>query len=486
MVEEIYDLRSFIKRLDQEGELVRVKAEVDWKYELGAIARKVFGPPPGPALLFENVKDYDTPVFVGGLHTIRRLAIALELNPDIDEVSLLKEYVSRLDHPLEPVMVKDGPCQENKYFGDEVDVLRFPVPWWNEQDGGRYIGTWHQVITKDPETGWTNVGTYRMMVHEPTICGIQFSPYQHISQMYSKYQKMNRPMPVAVSIGSDPTAMLVSASPFPTGINEWTMAGALRRRPMELVKGETVDLEVPAHSEIILEGEIPPDETRPEGPFGEHTGYYGAGIRPLPIVKINCITHRNSPIFRGSALGKPVTEQNRVSWLAVVTQIMEVYKSSGFPGVTGVTAPPEGDPEYSAIVAVKKTYSSQGLDAGRLLLSSKVGKIMKHVIVVDDDIDIYDLNQVLWAINTRLQAGKGIYITRNESGSRLDPSQPYESIGFTDKMIVDATWATTPDYPPRKEWGGAIHPPLIQTSRELQKLIEKRWAEYGIGHLSPP
>ena len=226
MTEKIYDLRSFIQRLDQEGELARVRAEVDWKYELGAIARKVFGPPPGPALLFENVKDYDTPVFVGGLQTVRRIAIALDLDPDTDEVSLFQEYVSRLDHPLEPVTVKDGPCKENKYFGDEVNVLKFPVPWWNEQDGGRYIGTWHQVVTKDPETGWTNVGTYRMMVHEPNVCGIQFSPYQHIAQMYSKYQKMNRPMPVAVSIGNDPTAMFVSASPFPAGINEWTMAGA--------------------------------------------------------------------------------------------------------------------------------------------------------------------------------------------------------------------------------------------------------------------
>jgi UbiD family decarboxylase len=483
MTEEIYDLRSFIRRLEQEGELARVRAEVDWKYELGAIARRVFGPPPGPALFFENVKGYDTPVFVGGLHTVRRVAIALGLPPDIDEASLFREYTSRLERPLEPVILEKGPCQENRSSGDEVDILRFPVPWWNEQDGGRYIGTWHQVTTRDPETGWTNVGTYRMMVHEPDLCGIQFSPFQHISQMYLKYRKKGRTMPVAVSIGTDPAAMMVAASPFPANINEWTMAGALRGRPLELVRGLTVDLEVPAYAEIVLEGEIPPDETRPEGPFGEHTGYYGAGIRPLPVVKIKCVTYRNSPIFRGSALGKPVTEQNRVSWLAVVTQIMEVYKSAGFPGVTGVAAPPEGDPEYSAIVAVKKTYASQGLDAGRLLLSSKVGKMMKHVIVVDDDIDIHDLNQVLWAINTRLQAGSEVYITRHESGSRLDPSQPYEAIGFTDKMVIDATWATTPDHPPRPEWGGATHPPLIQTSLETQSLIERRWSEYGIGQL---
>lgn len=483
MKEGVKDLRSFIKRLEEEGELARVKAEVDWKYELGAIARKVFGPPPGPALLFENVKNYDTPVFVGGLHTIKRIAIALDLDPNIDETSLLKEYSSRLDNPVKPISVENGPCKENKYFDDKVDVLMFPVPWWNEQDGGRYIGTWHQVVTKDPESGWTNVGTYRMMVHDSNTLGIHFSPFQHIDMMFAKYKAMNRPMPIAISIGSDPTAMMVSASPFPEGVNEWHMASALRKRPLELVKGETVDLEVPANCEIVLEGEVLPHETRIEGPFGEHTGYYGAGMRPLPVVKIKCITHRHNPIFRGTALGKPVTEQNRISWLAVVTQIMEVYKVARFPGITAVTAPAEGDPEYCAIVAIKKTYSSQGLDAGRLLLSSKVGKIMKHVIVVDDDVDIYNLNQVLWAINMRVQASRDIYITRHEVGSRLDPSQPYASIGFTDKMIIDATWLTTPDYPPREEWGGATKPPLIQTSEKLQKFIEKRWAEYGIGQL---
>ena len=226
------------------------------------------------------------------------------------------------------------------------------------------------------------------MVHEADLLGIQFSPFQHIGMMYEKYRSANRPMPIAVSIGNDPTAMMVSASPFPEGVNEWYMAGALRGMPLELVRAETVDLQVPANSEIILEGEVSVEERRPEGPFGEHTGYYGAGVRSLPVVKISCITHRHQPIFRGTSLAKPVTEQNRISWLAVVTQIMEVYKTAGFPGVTAVTAPAESDPEYAAIVAIKKTYSSQGLDAGRLLLSSKVGKIMKHVIIVDDDVHV--------------------------------------------------------------------------------------------------
>jgi UbiD family decarboxylase len=219
---------------------------------------------------------------------------------------------------------------------------------------------------------------------------------------------------------------------------------------------------------------------RPEGPFGEHTGYYGGGKRPLPIVKINCITHRNNPIFRGSILGKPITEDHQVLSITYATQAMAMYKNSGFPGVTMVSYPAGGDPDFSAIVAIKKSYPSHGLDAGRLLLSTKGGKLVKHVIVVDDDVNIFDLNDVLWAINMRVQAGRQIYITRNESGSRLDPAVPFEWLGITDKMIIDATWPSTPDFPPREEWDGSIHPPEVKISEKIRKFVEKRWPEYGI------
>ena len=232
MTNDIYDLRSFIKRLEEEGELARIKVEVDLKYELGAIARKTYVIPSSPALLFEKVKDYKTPVFTSGLATFRRIAIALGLDPDTDEKTLIQTYVERIGKPLKPVIVKDGPCKENKIFGKDVNVLKFPVPWWGEKDGGRYIGTWHQVVTRDPDTGWTNVGTYRMMVHEANICGIMLSPFQHAGMMYAKYKQMNKPMPIAITIGNDPVLSLVSSAPFPANINEWEMAGALRGKPL--------------------------------------------------------------------------------------------------------------------------------------------------------------------------------------------------------------------------------------------------------------
>jgi UbiD family decarboxylase len=485
MPNQVNDLRSFITRLEDEGELTRVKAEVDWKYELGAIAFKCLRHPNQPALLFEKVKGYNTPVFTGGLLTHKRIALALDLDVQTSEKSLALEMTKRLEKPIKPVLAATGPCKENKYFGKDVDVLKFPIPWWTEKDGGRYIGTWHQVIAKDPETGWTNVGTYRMMVHEPDICGIQFSPFQHIALIHAKYRKLNLPTPVAIAIGSDPVAMFVSVTPFPAGVDEWDMAGALRGKPLEVVKAETSDLVVPARSEIILEGEIPVSEMRPEGPFGEHTGYYGGGKRPLNIVKVKCITHRNAPIFRGSILGKPITEDHRVLAFTLAAQAMAMYRTSGFPGVTLVNYPAGGDPDYCAIVAIKKSYPSHGLDAGRMLLSSKGGKIVKHVIVVEDDINIFDLNDVLWAINMRVQAGRQIYITCNESGSPLDPTARYQWQGFADKMIIDATWPNNPDYPPREEWGGSSHAPEVSISEELTKFVEKRWSEYGIAAKNP-
>ncbi|MBN2059525.1 MAG: UbiD family decarboxylase [Deltaproteobacteria bacterium] len=477
---EITDLRSFITRLEEEGELARIKVEVNWDLELGAIARKAYGPPVLPALLFENIKDYDTSVFTGGVATFRRIAIALGLSPESDENHIVNEYLKRIEHPIKPVIIKDGPCKENKLFGADVDMLRFPVPRWAEKDGGRYIGTWHQVITRDPETGWTNVGTYRMMVHEANICGIMISPSQHIGMIHKKYERLKKVMPIAVSIGFDPVAMFVSGAPFPAYVNEWDIAGGLRGRPIEMVKCETIDLEVPAYSEIVLEGEVSMEDLREEGPFGEHTGYYGGGVRKLPTVKIKCITCRNTPILRGSAVGVPVTEQTRLSGFVWTTTALSMYKNAGFPGVTAINCPAGGDPEYSAIIAINKSYPSQALDAGRLFLSSKVGNQMKHIIVVDDDINVYDLEQVLWAFNMRVQAGRDIYITSNESGSRLDPSVPHEQIGLTDKMIVDATWNTTYKFPPRPEWGGKVFPPVVATGPEMLEYINKRWHEYGI------
>jgi 4-hydroxy-3-polyprenylbenzoate decarboxylase len=456
-----------------------VKVEVDWNLEIGAIVERNFRDK-GPALLLENIKGHSIPFFVGGLQTPRRIAIALEMDPCSGEKEIVHEFWRRIKTPLKPERVASGPCKEEILKGKEIDLFRYPVPLWNEQDGGRYIGTWHSVLVKDPETGWQNVGMHRMMLQDEHTCGMMFAPFQHMGLIYSKYEDLGKPMPVAVSIGNDPVCPMVSCAPFASGVNEWDMAGALRRSPLEVVVCETVDLEVPSHSEMILEGEIPPFERLEEGPFGEHTGFYGGGKTRKTFMRVQCITQRRNPILRGTLEGVPINEDHQVTSISHAALALKLFEDVGIPGVRAVNFPACGDPWLSAIISIKKSYHGQSLDAAKVLMGSKIGRFVKHVIVVDEDVNPFRLEEVLYAINTRFQAGKDLVITRNESGSLLDPSVPFEQKGVTDKMILDATWSMTYEYKPREEWGGLPHPPKVTVSEKMKKLIENRWETYGI------
>ncbi len=475
----IRDLRSFIAALESWDELARVRVEVDWNLEIGAIVERN-SQKKGPALFFERVKGYKTPLFVGGLQTLRRVAIALEMDPGSREEDIIREYVKRIHTPLKPKVVRSGCCKEEILKGKDVNLFGYPAPLWNEHDGGRYIGTWHSVVVRDPETGWQNVGIHRMMIHDSNSCGIMFAPFQHMGLIYGKYENLGVSMPVAVSIGNDPVCPIVSCAPFPVGVNEWEMAGALRQVPLELVKCEIVDLYVPARSEIVLEGEIRPFERVDEGPFGEHTGFYAGGRREKPLFRVKCITQRKDPILRGSREGTPVVEDHQVTSINHSALALKLFEDVGIPGIRAVNFPACGDPWMSAIISIKKNYHGQSLDAAKVLMGSKIGRFVKHVFVVDEDVDPFNLEEVLYAINTRFQAGKDLIVTRNESGSILDPSVPFDQRGTTDKMILDATWSMTYEHQPRDEWGGLTHPPMVKVNEGMKALVESRWESYGI------
>jgi 2,5-furandicarboxylate decarboxylase 1 len=248
-----------------------------------------------------------------------------------------------------------------------------------------------------------------------------------------------------------------------------------------VIKGETVDLEVPAYSEIVLEGEIPPYERMEEGPFGEHTGFYGGGKTKKTFFRVNCITQRRHPFFRGSLEGIPVVEDHQVTSINHAALALKLFEEVGIPGVRSVNFPACGDPWLSAIISLKKNYHGQSLDAAKVLMGSKIGRFVKHVFVVDEDVNPFQLEEVLYAVNTRFQAGKDLIVTKNESGSLLDPSVPFEQKGVTDKMILDATWSMTYEHQPREEWSGLTHPPMVKVSKSIKERVEKRWASYGIG-----
>jgi 4-hydroxy-3-polyprenylbenzoate decarboxylase len=257
------DLRAYIEALEKEGEVVRIRKEVDWNLELSGIIRRSYDLK-APAPLFENIKGYPGGYRILGApiglsdrqgRSLARLAISLGFPADSTFTEIVERCTGRRKERIKPVVVDTGPCKENIFLGDQVNLLELPVPFFHKGDGGRYIGTWHIVVTKDPETNWVNWGMYRLMVIDKETMGCLLRPDQHIGlHYYQKYELMGRPMEFAVAIGTEPVSSIVGAVRVPAGVDEVDVAGGLRGEPIELVKCETVNLYVPATSEIVIEG----------------------------------------------------------------------------------------------------------------------------------------------------------------------------------------------------------------------------------------
>ncbi len=293
------DVREWLGVLEKAGELRRIGAEVDWDRELGAVARRVLEKK-GPALLFENIKGYRTgrctKVFTGGLGSRARLAIALGFPPDVSNAELVPYVMKKNQERRPPVLVKTGPVKDRILRGAAIDQTEFPVPRWHFLEGGRYIHTFSAVVTRDPDTRVMNVGVYRGMIgQKDTTPMLLIKGGQHWGQHFLKYTARGEPMPVACVIGWDPIMPFLAGSPIPAGVCEWDVMGAYRDEPVELVRCETVDLEVPAGAEIVLEGFISDDPStwESEGPFGEYTGYVSDVPTPRPTMRLTCITHRS-------------------------------------------------------------------------------------------------------------------------------------------------------------------------------------------------
>ncbi len=276
-------------------------------------------------------------------------------------------------------------------------------------------------------------------------------------------------MPVAISIGHDELISVCSAEAFPFEISEYEIAGGLRKSPVKLVDCETVDLKVPALSQLIIEGEIPPDEKRLEGPFGEWTGYYGGEPEERPVIKVKCITHKKDPIFRGAYLSTPPCENHTLWALTKSAMIKQYLMDSGFSGIKNVYLHPNTGATLIAI-AIEQLYPQHGRDVGEAVMASKYAQYSKIVVVTNDDIDITNLGELLWAIHWRSQPDEWV-VLRNKPGSVLDPSVPFEWRGFNSKIIIDCTWPWNPKFPPREEWDNKWYPPKIEPDPEIKKMI---------------
>lgn len=473
------DNREFIKQLEKTGDVKFVKREVDWDLEIGAMVRKTCEEE-GPSLLFENVKDYPGHKVYGALiATFRRFAVALGLSPETPVRDIIAEYEERINKPIKPIEVSSAPCQENVVQGDEVDLFSLPVPMVHDGDGGRYIGTWHISIAKDPDSDWVNWGMYRLQFIGPnTMAGLCIPRSDQGRIFYGKYVPYNKPMPFAVAIGADPISSMVGMSAVGPGVSEVDYAGALMRSPIELTKAVTCDIPVPANAEIILEGEILPNVGAEEGPFGEYTGYRTAPRAPRSVYKVKAITYRNNPIFTMSCMGIP-TDDNAIGM--AITRSVDIKRfltGNGVP-VTNVYVPPEGA-SMLIVVQVKEKYSNLAQQIGQLLFGSTVGGLWSStVIVVDEDVDIYNLKEVVHAWITKCHPVRDITVLPKAIGAPLHPFLDKQERIWSKgcKAIYDCTWPLewTKDVVPQKSSFATIYP------KEVQERILKYWKKDVIG-----
>lgn len=479
----IQGLREYIAALESIGEVQRIEREVDTDLEVGAIMRRVYDLQ-APAPFYQNIKGFPRGyrIFAAPLgFTNRRksrharLAAALGMEPDLPVVDLMEEYIRRLKNPLKPVIVSSGPCKEHIHIGDEVDLTEFPAPVLHGGDGGPYLGTWHSVITKDPDSDWVNWGMYRLMVHDRNSMGILLTPVQDIGTIYyPRYEARNHAMEVAIAIGTAPACALVSAMAFDPGTSEADVAGGILGEPVELVKCETVDLAVPATSEIVIEGEIRPNERRDEGPFGEYTGYRGGERAPRPVIHVKAVTHRKDPILTCSAPGVPIEEDHALRPLAAA-QLLDELRSKGLP-VRMVYIPPEVGNHFF-VVSTKVLYPGYAKYVANAVWSSSNGRRAFFLIVVDEDVDITNIGEVMWALGSRCHPERGILTVPRTWGHGLLPftSKEEKRQNLAAQVLFDCTWP--------KEWPKEDIPVKasfdVMWPKEIQQKVLANWNNYG-------
>jgi UbiD family decarboxylase len=454
------DLREFLDQLEKAGELHTVATEVDPKHELGAICKIFNERPNSPALLFENVKGSTIPVVGQLLASDRRVALALGLS----QKNVFEETVRRASAPIVTRRVSAGACQEVIMEGAEVDITRLPLCTNNPRDGGPYITAGH-VIIKDPEYG-NNLAIYRMMLVSKNEVTIRFTPGHDGHDFIRNAEKRGQKnFEVAVCIGVPPSVYVASQFEPRAGIYELEIAGGLSGEPVDVVRCRTIDLEVPALAEIVLEGELKiPAKTGDEGPFGEFCGYTTARVPNERIMTIKAVTHRRNPVYHNIWLGKPPHEHLYVDALTYAVAAYQELKPA-YPALKKAYAPPWGV-SIVLILQLEKRLMRPGIVNNILAASlyTRSGK-WKHVIVVDEDINLEDPNEVLWALTTRFQPATDMYVIPRSITSSLEPSARAD--GLTSKLMLDLTI--------KENFRGEVAEP----TEEMRRTVLQRWKEYG-------
>ena len=480
------DLRDFVSFLESKGELRRIKTSVSCELEITEICDRVVKQG-GPALLFENVEGYDIPVLINIFGTEQRMAWALGAERMEELAQRIRDLLGMMQGPpqgimeklralgqlvrmasFQPKTVKSAPCQEVVIPEEQVDLNSFPILKCWPLDGGRYI-TFPLVITRDPETGTRNVGMYRIQLFDGKTAGMHWQTHKVGAHHYRVGEERGEQrLEVAVALGGDPATIWTGSAPLPPGMDEILVAGFIRQEGVELVKGKTVDLEVPAHAEMVIEGYVVPGERRLEGPFGDHTGYYSMADT-YPVLHVTCITHRRQPIYPTIIVGRPLQEDYYMG--KVTERVFLPIIQMVLPEVVDINMPAEGVFHNLVIVSIKKEYPSHARKAMYGLWGMGLMTLAKTIIVVDHFVNVQDLSEVTWRVTNNLDPSQDILFASGPLDD-LDHASPVPKYGS--KMGIDAT-AKGPMEGRQREW-----PPDIVMSDEIKALVDKKWSEYGI------
>ncbi|MFM2129793.1 MAG: hypothetical protein RL477_1339 [Pseudomonadota bacterium] len=466
------DLREFLERADRIGEVRHVRG-ASWDREMAGIS-EMFGkerPDNPPALLFDEIPGYDKGYRVvwGAGNSRNRVALTYGFPEPANVTDLVRAYRDRMRagfRHIPPRTVKTGAVLENIDRDGAVNLDKFPTPRVHEVDGGRYIGTHDLVIMRDPDTGWINVGTYRVQIYDRNTVGLWISPGKHGRLIREKYFARGQPCPVAISVGTDPLLFITAGNEIDYGVDEFAYAGGHRGRPFDVVESELHGLPIPAHDEIVLEGEIMPDDVRAEGPFGEFTGYYASGEQMQPAVRVRRVYHRNDPIITTARPGRPPHDFIYAKSVSKAATIWDEMEKAGLHGITGVWSHEAGGARMFNVVAIKQMYPGHARQAGHLAFACHAGNYLgRWVVVVDDDIDPTNTFEVIWALSTRCDPATSIDVIGKAWSGPLDPMLP-KGVVENSRAVIDACrpWSRRDSFPP-----------VAEASKDVMAATYARW-----------
>jgi UbiD family decarboxylase len=464
------DLREFLRQAEETGELARI-AGADPDRELGALYELAHEHAYPPVLLFEAIKGCD-PAF--------RIATCLRNSKlMVGELSLaaVQEFRKRPKEKVEPIPPREvnyGPLLETMVEGDAVDVTRFPAPLWHAQDGGRYIGTECMIVVRDPDSDWVNLGTYRVMVHDAKTLGVFIESGKDADIIRKKYWARGEACPMAISVGQAPILGMVAGNNHGHGVSEYAVAGARIGTPIDIVRGAVTGLPLPAEGELAFEGFMPPPEieSRKEGPFGEWPGYYASDHRPEPVLRVKAVYHRKDAIVTGAPPLKP-TYPGRQVIVSRLAGLWDAIEAAGVPEVRGVWTMPGGGGRFIQVVAIKQLHAGHAKMAGLVAAGCGAGAYMTRlVIVVDEDVDITNAAEVMWAVATRWDPKTQTDIIDGCWTGHIDPLLPPDK-----REAHDTTTARMIIYAVRPFAWKDQFPKVNMVDRDYAERIRAKWQD---------